>query len=187
MDHRAAADELKLIQDVTEQSRRLLRYQGGGRVFLLWGAIWVVASLLYPLFPRGLEAGLWLGANLVGIAGAAMLYLLFLRGTVYPIEWRLVLSAMAVDLFSIVLGIALGLLPEGILLLALSTLALVLSLWGAIAVPVAFPVGFVTLILALIFYIALPDPDLFFLPAGLLGGGALILVGLRVRYQGEKQ
>ncbi len=172
-----AARALKDVEQVAGRSSTLRGYRVASPALILWGLVWIVASLCCERWPQRAGA-FWLVGDLAGMAGSALIGLRLAR--VRRGDWRgLATQAVAV----VTATAAAGLLQVR----AVETLTAFFCLlvggaymaWGVWRGARFFALGLI--IAAVSLAAGLLHPPHFYLWMAGVGGGALILGGLWLR------
>ena len=179
-----AASALHDIDKAERHSLTLFQYTAGSPYLLLWGAMWIVAGAVSALSPENTGIG-WAVADAVGLAGTAWLAVVQSRrygkdsgrtGTYRFLGAAVVLAAfitLTLTVFAPVSGVEI---QTFIVLLVAAAYALVGCWFGLrFAVVGAALAG---LSVGALYYA--PANAAYIVP--LLGGGALILAGLWMRW-----
>ena len=179
-----ASSALRDIEKAERQSLTLFQYRAGSPYLLLWGALWTVAGAVGALSPQNVGLG-WAVVDAIGLAGTACLVIGQSRryrgkgdrtGTYRFLGIAVILAAfitLTLTVFAPVSGVEF---QTFIVLLVAAAYGLVGCWFGLrFAVVGAALAG---LAVGALFYA--PAPAAYIVP--LLGGGALILAGLWMRW-----
>ena len=178
MDTGRAVDDLKAIRQIMERTRRATDAHGGW-FMVLWGAIWFVGFPGSQFLPEQISGWVWLGLDVVGMAGSVWLGArMSRRGTAHSPLWRpMAYWMVAVIVFDFLLIWLLGLdTPREGSMVFLLTIALsyfqfgIFSTWKVSAVGAG--IGALTVLATVLL------PDFFFLAMAILGGGLLAGSGI---------
>lgn len=180
MEHNDALDDLRVIRQVMEQTRRSIAVGGGGYFMIIWGVVWLVGFLGTQFLEGTAEGWLWLSVDALGaLASVAVGYRLGTRMRVRP-GWRLGLFWLALIVYA---GLWAWILlpPDGMrLALFIVTAAMfgyvVMGIWLSSQLIAWVGVGVTALALAGYFLL----PAYFAAWMALLGGGTLIGSGLYI-------
>lgn len=89
MEHNDALEDLRVIRQVMEQTRRSIAMGGGGYFMIIWGVVWLLGFLNSQFLTGPMEGWIWLALDTLGIiATLAVGFRLGTRMRVRP-GWRL--------------------------------------------------------------------------------------------------
>lgn len=186
MDSNRASDDLKIIRQMMERTRRESGEHGGWHIMVLWGAVWFFGFLGTQFLPDEVIAWLWPVLCILGAAVSVWLGVrVGRRGGVHSSVWRLILLWWSPLFVLDVLLIWLFRLYDGrdLTLLIVLTVAVGYFQVGIFSHWTISGIG--TLIAALAVGTAVLLPEYLFLAMAFLGGGGLIGCGLWfIRHEG---
>ena len=177
-----ARQSLDQVHDAMAQTRRAVVASSGGLIFMLWGAVWIVAFTVSHFLPRW-SGWTWLTLDLVGVVGT--LLILFGRGAPLKLSpagrnlgWRIFIFWLCLNPFIAVWLLLLapfnGLQVFAFICTVPMFALVVMGLW--IRVYTLVVVGFAVTDLIVLGYLRFPTH---FNPwTALTGGGTMLVVGL---------
>ncbi len=180
MEHDNALNDLRVIRQVMEQTRRSIAIGGGGYFMIIWGVVWLVGFLGSQFLTGPAQGWLWLAADALGVIATLVVgYRLGNRMRVRP-GWRLGVFWLALIVYGFLWGWLLQP-PDGMRgALFIVTVAMfgyvVMGIW--LSSRVIAWVGIGVTVLALAGYFLLPA--YFAAWMALLGGGTLIGSGIYI-------
>jgi hypothetical protein len=180
-----AADALRDVERTTERTHVLRGYRHASPHLILWGAIWVLGYAAMGVLPQEQWGWVWLGLDLVGVAGSATIAGRAGGGLAAEAGRGPGMAAMfAVMVFIVLFVVATYTVfaprgPESYLVFPALVLGLVYVAAGAWKMPRLAWVGAAVFALSMAGYFLARDSLAFWLAA--VGGGGLILGGLWLR------
>jgi hypothetical protein len=184
MDSRDASNDLKIIREIMDRTRRMDAGEGGW-FMILWGIIWLLGFSGTQFAPGPAVGWIWLVLNTIGLGITLWLAIRFSRNTVRSSTGRVIFlwwaSLLVFDgLVAWLFGFEPG--PDVALLIVL-TIGLGYVLFGLFAHWMISLVG--ALIAALAAGATVLMPNYLFLSIAIIGGGLLLGTGVWFVRQGK--
>lgn len=185
MEPNQAVDDLKVIRQIMDRSRKAASSDWGGWIMILWGAIWLVGFSASQFLPQSAVGWVWMVLNPLGMVGTIWLALRMGRSGVASPIWRPVLLWWAsLGVFDVLVVWLFGLSDtREILMLILLTIALGYVQLGLFAHWLISAVGVALAVTAVGAWLLMPGT--FNLAMAVLGGGLLLASGIWFVRQGE--
>ena len=181
---------LQEVDSATRQSRTHLGYQFASLALLVWGALWIIAGVIGAIWPNAAGAG-WIGIDVVGTVAMGYLVVRHARrfagdgasGVFRPSAQAIRFGVTAAVLVgfaamtALIFGPASATEIMAFITVVIAAIYMVIGLWTGLRL---FVLGAV--LAALVVSAFLIAPVQLPLIVSLLGGGALVLGGLWMRW-----